>query len=154
MYKKFCIDIRMVRDKKLNYPNFNDPRKVYQAYRTLSQKDAEEFHVIYLDAKNNVIGARMISRGSLTGAPVHPREVFKLAIIKNAASIICVHNHPSGNPDPSYDDIQVTEKLILAGKILRINVLDHIIIGDNCFHDMRMKGTVDFITRDFDIASK
>ena len=144
MYQKFNINIKMVRDKTLKYPKFNMPSKIFDAYKKLQENDVEEFHVLYLDTGNNLIGARMISRGTLNSSLVHPREVFKLAILKNAHSIICVHNHPSGRIEPSREDIDVTYRLIEAGKILGIGVLDHIIIGDNAYCSMQSDGIVEF----------
>ena len=83
-----------------------------------------------LDTKNHIIAAHEVTRGSLNASIVHPREVFKAAVMANASSIICFHNHPSGNPNPSREDLAVTDRLVKAGKILDIPVLDHIIIGD------------------------
>jgi len=90
----------------------------------------EVFAILCLNTKNKVAGAHIISQGSLSSSIVHPREVFKAAIANNAASIILAHNHPSGDPEPSRDDIETTHRLVNAGNILGINVLDHIIIGD------------------------
>ena len=91
----------------------------------------EVFVVILLDSKNNVIKEETIAKGTLNSALIHPREVFKSAIRESANSIILVHNHPSGDPTPSEQDKEVTEKLKEAGKALQINLLDHIIIGKN-----------------------
>lgn len=96
----------------------------------LSEKAEEEFCMLCLNTKNKVIGAFTVSRGSLDSAVVHPREVFKRAILMNSAAIIVAHNHPSGNPEPSQNDLEVTKRLDEAGKILGIQVLDHLIIGD------------------------
>lgn len=91
----------------------------------------EKFIVISLNSANKIIRYNIISVGNLTSSVVHPREVYKIAIENNSASIILMHNHPSGNPEPSGEDIQITKKLVEAGKILDINVFDHIIIGGN-----------------------
>lgn len=95
----------------------------------LETMDREMFITIQLDIKNRIIGDYVVSVGHLSGALVHPREVFKVAILQNAASIICAHNHPSGDPEPSPEDIELTKNLDLAGKLLGIKILDHIIIG-------------------------
>ena len=91
--------------------------------------DREHFVVCMLDQKNHVIGIHTVSMGSLTASIVHPREVFKAAILANAATILCGHNHPSGDPQPSQEDRAITQRLAEAGKLLGINVVDHIIIG-------------------------
>ena len=92
--------------------------------------DCEEFHVIALDTKNKIVGTFRITRGTLDASLVHPREVFKPAILLSASSILLVHNHPSGDPTPSREDIAVTDRLTESGKILGIDVLDHIVYGD------------------------
>jgi DNA repair protein RadC len=86
--------------------------------------------VLLLSPKNNVIGVNTVSVGSLTASVVHPRECFKPAILSNAAAIILAHNHPSGQPRPSQEDRVLTVRLVAAGKLLGISVLDHVIIGD------------------------
>ena len=96
---------------------------------TLCLKDREHFYVILLDNKNQVISKELISIGDLSSSIVNPREVFKPAIKKSAKAIILAHNHPSGNPSPSRADLLITHRLIDAGEILDINVLDHLIIG-------------------------
>ena len=83
-----------------------------------------------LDQKNKMIGINTVSMGSLTASVVHPREVFKPAILSNAAALLCCHNHPSGAPQPSQEDRALTTRLVDVGKLLGINVLDHIILGD------------------------
>lgn len=96
----------------------------------LLERDRECFCVMFLNTKNRVIGLNLVSVGILDSALVHPREVFKPAILANAASIILAHNHPSGEPWPSGEDRRVTRTLCEAGKILGIEVLDHIIVGE------------------------
>lgn len=97
----------------------------------------EMFEVLLLDTKGNIISSENISIGDLCSSVVHPRETFKSAIKKSAAAIIFVHNHPSGDPTPSNEDISITKRLIEAGNILGISVLDHIIIGDGVFVSMK-----------------
>jgi DNA repair protein RadC len=96
----------------------------------LAHVDREHFMVLLLNRKNTLIGIHIVSVGSLTASVVHPREVFKAAILGNAAAIICGHNHPSGDPGPSQEDRVLTKRLVEAGKLLGIDVLDHVIIGD------------------------
>ncbi len=102
----------------------------------------EVFKIILLDIKNQIIAIPMISKGGLSSSIVHPREVFKEAIKHSSAAMLLIHNHPSGIPEPSRDDINITKKLIDAGKIVGIDVLDHIIIGDGIFVSMKEKGFI------------
>lgn len=90
----------------------------------------EKFLVVCLNSANKIIRYEVISVGNLNSSIVHPREIFKVAIDNNSANIILVHNHPSGNPEPSSEDIAVTKKLVEAGKIMDIQIFDHIIIAD------------------------
>jgi DNA repair protein RadC len=90
----------------------------------------EHFVCLFLNTKNHVIGQETLSMGSLNASIVHPREVFLAAIKRSSASIICVHNHPSGDPTPSPEDIEITRRLVEAGSVIGIEVLDHVIIGD------------------------
>ena len=102
----------------------------------------EHFVCLFLNTKNAVIGRETLSVGSLNATLVHPRELFRAAIKKSSAAIICVHNHPSGDPTPSTEDIQLTHRLAEAGKIIGISLLDHIIIGDRKFISMKEQGLV------------
>ena len=102
--------------------------------KELKHSDREKFIVIHLNIKNNILSYEIVSIGSLTTSVVHPREVFKGALLANAASVIFLHNHPSGDPEPSEDDKDITKRLKQAGKILGINVLDHIIIGGDTWY--------------------
>ncbi|RDI44150.1 RadC family protein [Falsibacillus pallidus] len=105
--------------------------------RFLSQ---EHFVCLYLNTKNQVLHRQTIFVGSLNASIVHPREVFKEAFRRSAASIICAHNHPSGDPSPSREDIEVTKRLAECGKIIGIDILDHLIIGDKKFISLKEKG--------------
>ncbi len=100
----------------------------------------EHFVVLFLDTKNFIIGKKTIFIGSLNKAIVHPREVFKEAIKRSSAAVICAHNHPSGDPTPSQQDIQLTHRLYEAGELIGIKVLDHLIIGDDQFTSLKEKG--------------
>ena len=107
--------------------------------RHLSQ---EHFLCLFLNTKNRVIDKKCIFVGSLNSSVVHPREVFREAIRRSSAGVICVHNHPSGDPTPSREDIHVTERLVEAGQIVGIELLDHIIIGDHRYYSMKEKGII------------
>lgn len=100
----------------------------------------EHFVCLFLNTKNHVIAQETLSMGSLNASIVHPREVFRAAIKRSSASIICVHNHPSGDPTPSPEDVQITERLVQAGEIVGIEVLDHVIIGDRRFVSLKEHG--------------
>ena len=100
----------------------------------LSNLDREQFMILHLDAKNRIIKEDVVSIGALTGTIAHPREVFKSAIKESAHSVILVHNHPSGDPTPSDEDLKMTERLSEAGEILGIKVLDHVIVGKETYH--------------------
>ncbi len=102
--------------------------------------DREHFRAVLLSTKNNVLAVDNISIGSLNASLVHPRELFKNAVIKSAAGIILVHNHPSGNPEPSNEDKHVTQRMVKAGEIMGIDVLDHIIIGDGRYVSLKEMG--------------
>lgn len=126
------VSIKMVKEKSLHYEyeNISSPRESADLIKNLiGNMDREALAVITLDVKNHPTSINVCSTGSLNSSIVHPREVFKTAILGNAASIIVGHNHPSGNPTPSNEDINITKRLKEAGKILGIELLDHIVIG-------------------------
>ncbi|MDN7240358.1 DNA repair protein RadC [Planococcus sp. N028] len=100
----------------------------------------EHFVVLFLNIKNQVMHRQTIFVGSLNASIVHPREIFREAVRRSAASIVCAHNHPSGNPAPSPEDIDVTKRLMEAGSIIGIELLDHVIIGDHQFTSLKEKG--------------
>lgn len=109
--------------------SIKDTKSAADYFCFLEDKEVEEFWVVLLDTKNQIITSKCITVGTLNASLVHPRELFNFAIKNMAASIIIAHNHPSGDPTPSTEDINVTKRLIKAGKILDIQILDHIIIG-------------------------
>jgi DNA repair protein RadC len=100
----------------------------------------EHFIVLFLNTKNHVIAQETLSMGSLNASIVHPREVFRAAIKRSSASIICAHNHPSGDPSPSPEDIELTRRLAEAGKLIGIDVLDHVVFGDRSYISLKEKG--------------
>nr|WP_312859649.1 DNA repair protein RadC [Peribacillus huizhouensis] len=129
---------------QLNYPDryvIRSPedgaKYCMEEMRFLTQ---EHFITLYLNTKNQVIHKQTIFIGSLNASIVHPREVYKEAFRRSAASIICLHNHPSGDPSPSREDIEVTKRLVECGKIIGIELLDHIIIGEHKFVSLKEKG--------------
>jgi DNA repair protein RadC len=107
------------------------------AKQVLQNEDKEHFMVLHLNSKHIILKHNIISIGILNSAPVHPREVFKSAIKDSVNSIILVHNHPSGDPEPSLEDIKITKKLVDAGTLLEISVLDHVIVGNGTYYSFK-----------------
>ncbi len=132
---------RLAKQKAVREFNIDSPASLAKIYmeemRYLKQ---EHFKVVYLDTKNNIMGDKDVSIGTINSTLVHPREVFCDAVKHSAASIIVLHNHPSGDPSPSQQDEEVTIKLFEASKILEISLLDHIIIGDGKYFNFKGKG--------------
>ena len=121
-------------------PVLKSPEDVTAEVRSLLKgKKKEHFLVLCLDTRNRLINLRLVSVGSLDTSVVHPREVFKEAISSCAASVIFAHNHPSGDPEPSKEDIELTKRLAKAGEILGIDVLDHIIVCDKSFASLKAR---------------
>ena len=108
----------------------------------LAPLQQEHFVALFLNVKNQILHKQTIFVGSLNASIVHPREIFRVAIRRSAAAIIVAHNHPSGNPSPSPEDIDVTKRLIEAGHILGVDLLDHLIIGDHQFISLKEKGYI------------
>jgi DNA repair protein RadC len=105
--------------------------------------DREHFKVVLLSTRHDVIAVESVAVGGLNSAVIHPREVFKAAIRHSAAAVILVHNHPSGDPEPSGDDLRLTARLADAGRILGIEVLDHVVVGDGRYVSLRERGHLD-----------
>jgi len=120
-------------------PRISTPRDVYDLMYDLQFLDREHFLVLGLDIKNHVILKNTVSVGNLNSSMAHPREIFKMLIKNSCASVILVHNHPSGDSSPSKEDICLTKKLVGAGELLSIKILDHIIIGHGSFFSMKEK---------------
>ena len=121
------------------------PKDIYEVLTKVCriQCNAEEvFILITLNTKNIVTGYFEVHRGTINTSLVHPREVFKRALLNNANSIMVAHNHPSGDPNPSKEDIQITERLKEAGNLLGINLLDHIIVGEDKYISLKEKGVL------------
>lgn len=121
------------------------PKDIYEVLTKVCriQYNAEEvFILITLNTKNIVTGYFEVHRGTINTSLVHPREVFKRALLNNASNIMVAHNHPSGDPNPSKEDIQITERLKEAGNLLGINLLDHIIVGEDKYISLKEKGVL------------
>ena len=129
----------------LNQIKIYSSNSIYEYYQDkLKDKLQEFFYCVYLDTKNHIIKDKLLFIGTINESLIHPREIFKEAYLLSASSIICVHNHPSGNVTPSNNDIIMTKQLIEVGKILGIKVLDHIIIGKNNYYSFNDNSLVNF----------
>lgn len=135
------LALRLARKKGAEVKVIHGPDDVaYYAMPYSLRENREHFWVLLLNTKSHIISMQEISVGSLSASVVHPREVFEMAVKHHAASMILIHNHPSGDPTPSREDIAVTERLVKAGKIMDIPVLDHVILGDNRYSSLKEKG--------------
>ncbi len=136
--------VKLVKEKSAKYGNVQgismtearNAVEVINRVLSLNTRANEYFGFVALSTKNTLLGVHLVSIGTLNCTSVHPREVFKAAMINNANSIICFHNHPSGDPSPSRDDVETAKRLKEAGEILGIKVLDNIIIGDGCYYSL------------------
>lgn len=137
------VKIQMVKEGSLLYKNrtVHSPQNGFDLMKQfLGDVDREHFIVMCLDTKNQPTALNICHIGCLNSALVHPREVFKPAILSNAASIMVGHNHPSGNPEPSEADIKMTRRLEEAGDLMGIRLLDHLIIGEDTYISLKERG--------------
>ena len=137
------VSLKMIKEASFLYQTrtISSPKDAYEMIKEqLEGLDREQFIIACLNTKNEPTNITVVSVGSLNKAIVHPREVFKTAILSNAASIMAFHNHPSGETTPSQQDIQLTNRLYEAGELLSIKLLDHLIIGDGTFTSLKEKG--------------
>ena len=121
-------------------PTVRDAEDVYEYLKEISKFKKEQFRGLYLNSRNKLIYDEVISLGTLNANLVHPREVFQPAVEFSAAAIIVAHNHPSGDPEPSEDDLEITKRLVEAGKIMGLEILDHLIIGKNKYVSLKERG--------------
>jgi len=150
MSKAYVVFSRvvLVKEKGAMYDVQKKIGSSYDAYKAITeitkvQEEAQEvFGILILNTTHKIVAVHEISRGTLNASIVHPREVFKPAVLHNAAAIICFHNHPSGEPKPSKEDIETTNRLVEAGKIMGIEVLDHIIVGDDKYTSLKEMGVI------------
>lgn len=125
-------------DSKIKIQRTSDVYKYY--HRFFTNETQEKFCVLFLNTKNVVIGQKIIFVGTANQSVIHPREIFREAVLHNAVKIICMHNHPSGEVSPSIEDYATTKKLVETGKILNIPVLDHVILGHNKYYSFAEEG--------------
>ena len=136
--------------KILDKPLYKSSQEVFDyLYHSMRGLKKEVFKVIYLNSQNQIIDTLDLSEGTVNSSSVSPREVIEGVIKHNAASLIFVHNHPSGNPEPSTSDKELTRELVYAGRIMRLKVLDHIIIGDNRYFSFAGEGLIEEYELDF-----
>jgi len=139
------VSIKMVREASVLYDirKIGSPKDCVElGKKFLEDADREQLIVCCLDIKNQPTAINVVSVGSLNSSIVHPREVFKPAILSNSASIILFHNHPSGDVAPSREDISITERIKESGRMLGIELIDHIIIGNNSYCSLKEKGII------------
>lgn len=146
MYRIPIFQVKLVRDgsQAAEFKRVRGPGDVYQLLADyLEGAEREHFGVLLLDTQNQIRGIHTVTIGSLNATIVHPREVFKPAILASSAAVILFHNHPSGDPTPSGEDRKVTDQLRNAGELIGIEVLDHIVIGDGRYVSFSEKGLME-----------
>jgi DNA repair protein RadC len=144
MYRKYLIRLQVVRETKADIGQIGSPKEVVECIRKeLQSLDREYIVAVLLDSRINVVGIEEVSKGTLNSALLCSREVYKAATLCNARSIILLHNHPSGDPTPSEEDIKITKRLKNAGDIMGIELLDHITVGsDGTYVSMKARGVL------------
>ncbi|MDD5260093.1 MAG: DNA repair protein RadC [bacterium] len=137
-----CFELgkRLLKDKKAEL--YLKPEDVFGQLKDIRDNKKEHFVILYLDTRNQEIKKEIISIGSLNASLVHPREVFEPAVRNTAAQIIIAHNHPSGDTNPSTEDIHISQRLVEAGKIMGIEVIDHVIVSKNSYFSFKEKGLI------------
>ncbi len=145
---------RYLEKKLIHKDAINDSKALFDyLYHSIGDKNREFFKVIFLNSKNQVITASTISEGTLTASSVYPREVIQAALSHDAAALIFAHNHPSGDPEPSSEDVAVTRQLVFAGKVMGMVVHEHLIMGDNRYFSFADQGYIARMNREFEKLS-
>jgi len=146
MYKEVqIVNVKLVREKSISYSadKITTPSQAVELAKNFLQDcDREHCIAMFLDVRLKITAIHTIGIGTLESLLLHPREVFKAAILSNASGMIIAHNHPSGDPEPSKNDINITKRLVEAGQILGINIIDHIIVGDESYTSFREEGLI------------
>jgi DNA repair protein RadC len=117
-----------------------NPQEAFNHFKYLASKEQEECYVLHLNTKHHIIKEELVFRGTINQATIHPRELFKSAIRENAFSIIIIHNHPSGDPMPSVEDLEITKIIKEVGELVGIHVIDHVIIGKGKYFSFEEQG--------------
>jgi DNA repair protein RadC len=146
-----AVSDRYLEKKLINKSPVNNSKELFDyLYHSIRDKTREHFKIIFLDSKNRVISTETHSKGTLNASSVYPREVVDSALRHKAAALIFAHNHPSGDPKPSPEDIAITRQLVFSGKVMGITIHEHIIIGDNCYYSFADQGHIARMGREFD----
>ncbi len=142
-FERFAVRIALVREPAAKrHPVLDRPELVAEVFKAMARLDRECVAVALLDARNRLVGIHAVHVGTATHATVGPADVFKAAILSNAQGVVIVHNHPSGDPSPSEDDIDLTRRLKAAGQTVGIAVLDHVVVAGDSFVSLRQRGLV------------
>ena len=150
-----AVSERYLKKKLIKKDPVNNSKELFEYLcHSIRDKAREYFKIIFLDSKNRVISSETHSRGSVTASSVYPREVIHSALKHNAAALIFAHNHPSGDPKPSPEDIAITRQLVFAGNVMGITIHEHIIIGDAGYFSFADHGYITKMNQEFDTHSK
>ncbi|MGD9114493.1 MAG: DNA repair protein RadC [Desulfobacterales bacterium] len=150
-----AVSERYLEKKLIKKDPVNNSKELFEYLcHSIRDKAREYFKIIFLDSKNRVISSETHSRGSVTASSVYPREVIHSALKHNAAALIFAHNHPSGDPKPSPEDVAITRQLVFAGNVMGITVHEHIIIGDTGYFSFADHGYITKMNQEFDTHSK
>lgn len=135
--------MNLIKEYKINErPEITRPEEVYKRMKDVKNMMKECFVVFFLNTQNKIIAREIVSIGILDQAIIHPREVYRSAIIRHSKKILLCHNHPSGVCTPSKNDIEITEELVMAGEILRIRLVDHVIVSPTSYYSMAEHGDI------------
>lgn len=150
-----AVSDRYLEKKLIKKDPVNNSKELFEYLcHSIRDKTREYFKIIFLDSKNRVISSETHSRGTITASSVYPREVIHAALKHNAAALIFAHNHPSGDPKPSPEDIAITRQLVFAGNVMGITVHEHIIIGEAGYFSFADHGYITKMNQEFDVHSK
>ena len=133
---------RIYRASNVSPMTIKTPKDAADVMVDVKYLEVEQVRAIYLGTKNGILGTRIISQGTINSAIISPREIFSVAVKLMAASVILIHNHPSGDPTPSHEDIELTKKVLEAGKVLDITLLDHVIIAESGYVSLKERGLI------------
>lgn len=142
---------RYLEKRLINKDPINNSKELFDyLYHSMGEKSRECFKVIFLDAKNRVITIEILFKGTLTASSVYPREVVKAALNQHAAALIFAHNHPSGDPKPSTEDVLITRQLVFACRVMGVTVHEHLVIGDNRYFSFADQGYIAQMNREYE----
>ncbi|MBW1606698.1 MAG: DNA repair protein RadC, partial [Deltaproteobacteria bacterium] len=145
---------RYLEKRLLHQDALNNSKELFEyLYHSIRDKTRECFNVVFLDAKNRVVATETLFEGTLTASSVYPREVVLAALNQHAAALIFAHNHPSGDPQPSREDIAITRQLVFACKVVGITVHEHLIIGNNRYFSFADEGYISRMNREYDLQN-